>query len=450
MIKRKIVEEIDNWYKNEQIALLIDGARQVGKTTVIRNYFKDNNIDLFELNLIDNNDALIAFNTSRNAEQLLIRLRAIAGRTLSANTVIFIDEIQEAEDGITPIKFLIENSEYRFVFSGSLLGIKLKDINSMPLGSLKIIQMYPVSFKEYIEAQGVTQDIISYLKDCFDNLCPVDDIIHSQMMNLFSTYLIVGGMPKASQTFIDTKDISQVNTVLNDIDVGYQLDISKYDKKDKLLIEDIYNLIPSELNNQNKRFILKDLNKKSRYYEYEESFVWLKNSGVGLFAYNVDNPVYPLLSSKERTLFKLFLCDVGLLSYKLFDSNQITVLNGNMNINKGSLCEAFVAEELVANGHNLYFSNNKKRGEIDFLIEEENKIIPIEVKSGKDYKRHNSLNNLLNNSDYGIEKGYVLCNENIISKDKKIYIPIYMTMFLCKKKIVSSKIELDISALTKN
>lgn len=344
MLERKITKKILDWYENSSSALLIDGARQIGKTTIIEEFLKTNNVDYLELNLIENKLALEAFNTSDNAKQLLLRISSLSNKGLIENkTVIFVDEIQEANDVITPIKFLVQNKKYKFIFSGSLLGIKMQEILSIPIGSLNVLQMYPMDFEEFGKAVGVLDKTFSYLRECFEKNIKVDEVIHKQMMSLFNTYLVVGGMPKAVVQFIERNDINKVNEVLNDIDYGYRQDISKYQKKNKLLIQEIYDLIPSELNAQNKRFILKDLNSKARFYKYETSFTWLKNSRVGLFVHNVDNPIYPLLASKERTLFKLFLCDIGLLAYKLFAGNQIVLLNGDSNLNYGAIYEAVVA-----------------------------------------------------------------------------------------------------------
>ena len=389
MLKRKITNLIDAWYKNNSSALLIDGARQIGKTTTIENYLKNNNINFIEFNLLQNKLVLEAFNTSYDENQLLLRLSALSNKKLTDAKVIFIDEIQEANDAITPIKFLVKNTNYKFIFSGSLLGVKMQEILSIPIGYLTTIRMYPMDFEEFSLAVGVSTNTFDYLSECFSKKTIIDDIIHKQMSNLFNTYLVVGGMPKAVDTFIKSNDINEVNQVLAEIDEGYKHDISKYQKDKKLLIQDIYDLIPSELNSQNKRFVLKNLNEKARFYKYETSFVWLKNSRVGLFAHNVDNPIYPLLASKERTLFKLFLSDVGLLTFKLFKGNQIELLNNGSNLNYGAVYENVVAQELTAHGFDLYYNTSKKRGEIDFLIEKNNQVIPIEIKSGKAYKtRH--------------------------------------------------------------
>ena len=449
MLYRKITKDIQEWYQNSSTGLLVDGARQIGKTTIIEDFLVKNNIDFIELNLLDNKLALEAFNTATNGKDLLFRLSSLSNKELVENkTVIFIDEIQEADDAITPIKFLVQNTKFKFIFSGSLLGVKMQDIQSVPVGYLTVLQMYPMDFKEFCKAVGVSDKTVSYLNECFENKKHVDKIIHKQMLNLFKTYIIVGGMPKAVSEFVKTNDMTKVNQVLENIDFGYRQDITKYQKDNKLLIQDIYNLIPSELNAQNKRFILKSLNEKARFYQYETSFTWLKNSGVGLFVHNVDNPIYPLLASKERTLFKLFLCDVGLLTYKLYNGNQISILNGNSTLNYGAVYEAVVAQELKAHGFELFYNSDKKRGEIDFLIEKGNRVIPLEVKSGKDYKRHSALAQLMANDSFNYEEGVVLCNGNVETEGKTIYLPIYMIDFIQNTKIDEPQlVHLDISSL---
>ncbi len=449
MLGRKITKSLKEWYENGESALLVDGARQVGKTTAIKEFLKSSNIKYIEFNLFENKLALEAFNTAKDQKQLIFRLMSLSGKSSNKNTqVIFIDEIQEADDAITPIKFLVQNTEYKFIFSGSLLGIKMREILSVPVGFLSSIQMYPMDFEEFARSLDVSEDTFSYLKKCFDESAQVDEIVHKQMIDLFNIYLVVGGMPKAVAAFKETKNIARVNTVLRDIDFGYKQDIVKYQKDKSLLIEEIYDLIPSELNSQNKRFILKNLNENARFYKYETSFIWLKNSGVGLFVHNVDNPVYPLLASKERTLFKLFTNDVGLLTYKLFNGNQTVILNGNCCLNYGAVYEAVVAEELKTHGFELFYNSDKKRGEIDFLAEENNKVIPIEVKSGKDYKRHSALSQLMKNESFNYEKGYVFCNGNLEVVDKVTYLPIYMVMFLNNEaKNVDQIINFDISKL---
>jgi len=451
MLYRKAYEKIKEWYSSNENALLVDGARQVGKTTIIRSFLHDNVSSYVELNLIENKDALDAFNTSSNANELMLKITAIAKTNLvEGESVIFIDEAQEAKDALTPIKFLIEQNKYKFIFSGSLLGVKLKNIQSIGVGYITILNMFPMDFEEFILACGVSKNIIEYVHNCFINLTKVDDLVHNQLMKLFNLYLVVGGMPKPVNEYVISNNIQNVIKALEDIDFGYLKDITKYDKEHKFLIEDIYNLIPSELNQPNKRMILKNLNEKVRFYQYEESFIWLLNSGVGLFVYNIDNPKYPLLASKERTLFKLFLCDTGLLSYKLLNGNQIKILNGEVNMNYGAIYEAVIAQELTSHGFPLFYCTNKKRGEIDFIIEKDAEVIPLEIKSGKNYKRHSAIDNLLNEKEFNIKKGYVLNNNNVQIIDNCIYLPIYMIMFFNNKNNIDNPIyKVDITALKK-
>lgn len=449
MLKRKITDAIDDWFKNSKSALLIDGARQIGKTTVIEEYLKRSKTNYVELNLLENKLALEAFNTSTDAQQLQLRISSLSNKPMVENeTIVFIDEIQEAKDAITPIKFLVQDGRYKYIFSGSLLGIKMQEILSIPAGFLTVLPMYPMDFEEFAKGIGVSENTFAYLRSCFEKTERVDEVIHKQMMALFNTYLVVGGMPKAVQTFVEYKDIYKVNRVLSDIDYAYREGIAKYQKTDKLLIQGIYDLIPSEINAQNKRFILKKLNEKARFYQYEESFAWIKNSGVGLFVHNVDNPIYPLLASKERTLFKLFPNDVGLLTFKLFNGNQAEILNGGTTLNYGAVYESVVAQELKAHGFELYYNSDKKRGEIDFLIEVANSVTPIEVKSGKDYKRHSALRQLMSNEQFKFGKAYVFCNENVESNGKVVYLPIYMVSFINKGEMKRAQIiDLDISKL---
>lgn len=450
MLFRKAYKEIKKWFdSNNKKALLIDGARQIGKTYLIRNFLKENARSYVEFNLYENDLVKRAFETTNNTKELLIKISALSTKPLiKEESIIFIDEVQAVDDIVTKVKFLIEEGSFRYVFSGSLLGISYKNIDSLPVGYLDIIEMYPMDFEEFCIANKVSYDTINYLEEKFRKLNPIDEIVHKQMINLFNLYTIVGGFPEVVAKFLETSNLQEVYYLHESIDKLYKLDISKYSQEKNLLVKDIYSLIPSELNNPNKRFIFKNLNEKGRFYQYEESFVWLLNSNIGLFTYNIDNPVYPLLASKERRLFKLFLCDTGLLCHYLYSDNVIKILNNDINVNYGSIYENVVAQELKCHNFDLYYYNSKKNGEVDFIIEKNAEVIPIEVKSGKDYKRHVALENLLNNDSYNITKAYTLCQGNIELINNRIYLPIYMIMFINNKKEVQNQIiNIDISAL---
>ena len=307
--------------------------------------------------------------------------------------------------------------------------------------------MFPLDFEEFLIANNLNTTVIKKLKNNFDTLTPVDDIIHSKLIDMFHLYLIVGGMPAVVKKYLETNNLKDVVEEQNNINSLYRQDISKYDQENKLYIKEIFDLIPSELNNQNKRFIMKNLNENLKFNRYENSFLWLKDAGVALPTYCADEPKTPLMLSKSRNLFKLFHCDVGLLASMYMDNNlQIKILNKDKDINFGCIYENAIAEELVSKGFDLYYYKNNKFGEIDFLIENKGVVIPLEIKSGKNYKKHNALDHLLSNN-FDIPKGYILSNNNIEINSNKIYLPIYMIMFFEKDKVKDMKYKVDLSSL---
>ncbi len=447
---RKIKSKIINWKNNSTKALLITGARQIGKTFIIREFLREEvGEDYYvELNLLENETAAKAIDNAVDSNDLLFRLSALTNKKLhKGKTVIFLDEVQVSSNIITAIKFLVEEGSYRYILSGSLLGTELKDIRSIPVGYMDSLQMFPMDFEEFLIANGLNQAVIDKLHDNFDTLTPVDDIIHKRLIDVFHLYLIVGGMPSVLNKYIETNNLKEVVEEQLSINNAYRQDIAKYDSANKLYIKEIFDLIPSELNNQNKRFIMKNLNENIKFNRYENSFLWLKDAGVALPVYCADEPKTPLILSKSRNLFKLFHCDVGLLASMYMDNNlQIKILNKENDINFGSIYENAIAEELASKGFNLYYYKNNKLGEIDFLIENKGHVIPLEIKSGKNYKKHNALDNLLaNNPD--TEKGYIFSNNNIEQNGKKIYLPIYMIMFFRKDEIQDMKYQLNLSDL---
>lgn len=334
---------------------------------------------------------------------------------------------------MTAIKFLVDEGSYRYILSGSLLGAELKDIRSVPVGYMTIYEMFPLDFFEFCRANRVSEQVLGKITECFEKKVPIDLIIHEKMMDLFRLYLIVGGMPAVVQRYLDTNNLNEVLRVQQDIVQLYKKDIAKYDPDEKLYLEDIFNLIPSELNSKNKRFILKKLNENFKFSRYEHSFIWLKEAGIALPAFCVHEPVIPLLLSKSTNLFKLFLADVGLLASMYADGLQIKILSKEKDINFGSVYENAVAQELKAHGFDLYYFNSKKQGELDFVIECRGEVLPIEVKSGKDYARHRALDHVLRNESYGIKEAIVFCNENIQVKDRVFYCPVYLAGLLKKQ-----------------
>lgn len=447
---RKVKSKLIEWKNNSSKALLVTGARQVGKTYIIREFLKENygEENYVEFNLFEDKLVKETIESSTNASDLLFRLSALTSKHMvKGKTVIFLDEIQVCADILTVVKFLINEGSYRYILSGSLLGTELKDIRSIPVGYMEIIQMFPLDFEEFLIVNGLNVSVIDKLKNNFDTLTKVDDIVHNRIIDMFHLYLIVGGMPSVVKRYLDTNNLKDVVQEQNNINNLYIQDISKYDVENKLYIKEIFDLIPSELNNQNKRFIMKNLNENAKFEKYENSFLWLKDAGVGLTTYCANEPKTPLMLSKSRNLFKLYCCDVGLLTSMYMDNNlQIKILNKEKDINFGSIYENAIAQELNSKGFNLYYYKNNKLGELDFLFENKGEVIPLEIKSGKNYKKHNALDNIL--SIYPeISKGYILSNNNVEVCDKKIYLPIYMIMFFKKDELKDMKYKIDLSDL---
>ncbi|MDD3107307.1 MAG: AAA family ATPase [Bacilli bacterium] len=436
MLKRKVYDDILEWNKSsENKVLLIDGPRQVGKSFIIREFGKNSFQNYIEINLILSKEARILFSDIKSIDDFILKLSLLTQTPLEeGKTLIFLDEIQtiKENDIITLSKFMVSQTNYRFVLSGSLLGVELQNVQSWPTGYMKIIKMHPLDFEEFMWAFRTNEQIIHQLHKSFHEMTPVDSFIHEKIMELFRLYLIIGGMPQAVVTYLETKNIQKVNDTINDINMLYKKDISQYSQNSKFFIEEIYDLIPSEMNSKNKRFILKKLNENVKFRKYEQSFIWLSKAGVTIPVFNVDNPVTPLLLSKKRTLFKLFHIDNGMLINMSLDPKiQIQLLTKEKNINFGAYYENVVAKELYSHGfERLYFLNNKNLGEVDFLIENEDGVLPIEVKSGKDYERHNALSNLLANPEFKIKKSFIFQNDNVMVKDNRIYLPIYMITFL--------------------
>ena len=434
MLKRKAEKDIVNFLNStDKKALLISGARQVGKTFLIRELGKRHYKSFVEINFLENKTAGSAFENATDTKSLLFSLSAIAKTELIPNqTLIFLDEVQECKEIVTAIKFLVEDGRYKFILSGSLLGVDLRDIKSVPVGYMDYLDMYPLDFEEFCIANGVSESIIENLRECFETKSPVNETIHSQMLELFKLYLVVGGMPAVVNRYLATNNLADVIREQNSIVQAYKRDISKYDPENKLYIEEIFDLIPSELNAKNKRFIMKKLNDNFKFSRYENSFLWLKDAGVALPTYCVDEPRSPLALSKTKNLFKLFMSDVGLLASMYMNDLQVKILSGELSVNFGSVYENAAAQELTAHGFPLYYFNNKKQGEVDFLTEINGEVVPMEIKSGKDYTVHSALNNILSNSEYNINKAYVFSTANLSTDGKIVYAPIYMLMFIKK------------------
>jgi len=440
---------IEEWLKRSDKALLVTGARQIGKTWLIREEIAKSGYRKFEVNFIDQPDLVDYLNVKMSANEFLVKLKMIMPEDCKPQeTVVFFDEIQKCPEIVTKIKFLVEEGSFKYVMSGSLLGVELKGITSVPVGYLTVLRMYPMDFEEFMIANNVSKTTLEMLKAKFETCQPVDEFIHQKLLSLFFIYLIVGGMPDAVKIYIATKDIREVDKVQRDIVALYKEDFSQHESEDKKLkLISIYDIIPAELNKQNKKFVFTMLNKELKFDRYENSFLWLKDAGVALPVYNVEAPVIPLKASKSSNVFRLFSNDTGLLTSAYPAETKLELINKNSEVNNGAHFENAVAQQLTANGLEPYFCKKKNIGELDVLVEMDGKVVPIEVKSGKAYKAHKSLDNFMKISDYHIEKAYVLSVANMEQEGSVVYLPIYMCYLLKERKIGKLIVDLDMEGL---
>ncbi len=447
MLKRKIDKYIKGYYETTRNALLITGARQIGKTFSIREFGKTFK-SFVEINFVENPEAVDVFKGAKDCNDILLRLSAITAVPLvKGETLIFFDEVQKCPEIVTAIKFLVDEGSYRYILSGSLLGVELKDLRSEPVGYMGVKDMYPLDFEEFISCAGISENVVSSLRNAWETRTAVDEFVHAKIMELFRLYLVVGGMPAAVSKYLESNNLQEVMAVQQDIIRLYKRDIAQYDPNNKLYIEEIFNLIPPELNAKNKRFILKSLNENAKFDRYKNSFLWLANAGVALPVYNIEEPKVPLLLARSRSLFKLFQSDVGLLSAQYAEGIQLRIIKGDKDINFGSIYENAVAQELVAHGIAPYYYNNKKRGELDFVVELNGNPLPIEVKSGKGYDTHRALSNIMDCEEYNLQEAIVFCNENLRIDGKIIYAPIYMMMFIEELDTGAIYYKVDLSGL---
>lgn len=438
MLYRKITTDIEKHFQSgSNKILLIDGARQVGKTYIIRHTGKKHFTNFIEINMIEDSIGLRLFENVRTVEDFYLQLSISDGDKMGTreNTLVFIDEIQVYPHLLTLLKFLQQDGRFTFIASGSLLGVTLAETSSIPMGSIRKIRMFPLDFEEFLYANGMHTSAIAALRKKFENLESLDEPLHNKLMDLFRKYLLVGGMPDAVNTYLAEKNIRLVRDIQNEIHDYYAADASKYDEERKLKIRKIYDLIPSNLENKKKRIVAQHIeNKRGKTFaDYHDEFEYLISAGIALPVQAISTPVFPLIESSGKNLLKLYLNDVGILSGILYGTNIRAILDDMRSINLGSIYESVVASELIAHGFRLFYYDNRNKGEVDYLIDDfENlSVIPIEVKSGKDYTVHSALNTFVKNESYHIQKAYVLSNAREVTRnDKIIYLPVYYVMFL--------------------
>ena len=432
MLKRKIEKELIKWYQSgRDKALLITGARQVGKTTSVREFAKNHYSHFVEINFVKFPIAKQAFDGNLDTKTIITNLSAMGlGPFVEGETLVFFDEIQECPNARTAIKFLVEEHRYDYIESGSLLGINYKPVTSYPVGYEQELKMYPLDFEEFLWSSGVADDVIATLRYCYEKEEPVPAFIHEQISQFYRQHLVVGGMPNVVKTFIESPDFGNVLTVQRSILTTYRADITNYAGKDQVLVKSIFDAIPSQLGKQDKRFILASLEKGASRRKYENPTQWLIDAGIAYYSFNTNDFALPFSATENRRLFKLYMVDTGLLSNLLLQDIQFQVLNGDIGVNEGALTENYMACSLSSKGKALHYYDKKSRHELDFIIEENNKITIIEVKSGKDYKRHASLDRAIESFPEKIGRSIVFSPHNVERNQEVLYLPLYMSQFL--------------------
>ena len=437
MLKRKIQAYIEQYLKSDSNKMLvIDGARQIGKSFIIREVGSRLFPNFIEVNFAKDKNGPKVFAEANTIEKFHFQLSTIAGEKMGekANTLVFLDEIQAYPHLLTMVKFLKEDDRFTYIASGSQLGVTLRQTVSIPVGSLEIKHMYQLDFEEFLWANGFNETAIGELRRRFGNGESLEENLHARMLDLFKRYLLIGGMPDAVNAYLDTRNIVAVRKIQDDIRHLYALDASQYDEEHKLKIMSVYNMVPSNMENKKKRLVYKAIEgNDKRWKDYADEIEYLVGSGITLDVKAISSPSFPLVESASKNLIKLYLNDVGLLTDVLYQYNVSAILNDELSVNLGSVYESVVASELRAHGHELFYYDNKAKGEVDYIVDdyESLSVLPIEVKSGKDYQVHRALNAFAANEDYRIKRGIVLSNEREVhTKGIITYLPIYYVMFL--------------------
>lgn len=433
MLKRKANDEIARWHEaHRSKALLVTGARQVGKTYLIEQFAREHYEHFVKFDLVNQTDVRDALNLAKSSAEVFLTFSAFAGSEMvPGSTLIFIDEVQECKEAITFIKYLVQREGFDYMLSGSLLGVELQDVRSLPVGYLSVMEMFPLDFEEFTWALGIGGDVWESVRASFEAREAIFPPLHDRLLALFHQYLIVGGMPAAVADFVQSQNYASVKRVQDDILALYRMDVAKYAQGDTLWIKEIFDQIPSQLDTQSKRFSFASLKKGGTYDDYVRDFLWLTNAGVALPVRVVKEPRHPLKLAENRRYFKLFMNDVGLLAAASGLQVAKSIVSDDLGVNYGSIYENVVAQELRCHGFSLYYFRSKGVGELDFVIElEGGAVMPIEVKSGKNYRRHVALDNVLSSPNYHIAQALVLCEENLRVEGKIAYCPAYCTALL--------------------
>lgn len=440
MLKRKIAAYIEEHLTgNNDKILIVEGARQIGKSYIIREVGKRLFPHFVEINFVLDDENAQVFKSVRGTDDFYMKLSMVAGNNLDNfdNTLIFLDEVQHYPQYLTLLKFLRQERRFRFIASGSLLGVTLRSTTSIPVGSVIRKEMCQLDFEEFLWANGVGASAVEEWRGCYLRGESLDAATHAFLLDYFRRYLLVGGMPDAVNEYISSHNIVRVREVQESVRIMYTADASKYesDTNKNLMIRRIYEMIPSQMENKKKRIVAKDIQgvHGDRFSRYVNEFEYLLSSGIANGVMAVSNPKFPLAESVHKNLVKLYLNDVGMLTSQLYQYNLQPVLEDERSVNLGAVYESVVAQELKSHGFRLFYYDNRHKGEVDFIVDDFRHlcIFPIEVKSGRDYTIHSALANFMKTEDYHVHEGCVLSNAREVRVEHGIrYFPIYYIMFI--------------------
>ena len=448
MLVRKIEKNIANWIKNGEKTLIVQGGRQVGKTYTIRKCLKRSNFKYVEFNFIDDFRLSKIVDNFADMDDLILKLSLLSGRKIvPGETIIFLDEIQHSNLTVEKIKAFTDDSRYRFILSGALLEIKFEKLETSLASAFQIIRIYPLDFEEFTQVFHISEDVLNLVKNAFKEKKPVDSFIHQRMMEIFNLYLVIGGMPGVVETYRNFEDINQVIEEHKSIVEQNKRDFSRYWKINsmdgKIKPSMVYDMIPYQLCKKNKRFKISDINVNLRYARIKDYFLLLWKSGATFPVFNANKIVNKLEFHKKETLFKLFYNDVGILSSICGKDAKLSALNNEKDVCNGAIHENAVAQELLSHGFTTFYYSNKSKGEIDFIVENGRKIIPIDVRIGKNYPRHSAIFSFSRSQDENLEKPIVFTRENVFEENSITFFPIYMIMFLEKAKLDFADISVE-------
>ena len=436
MLKWKIEQTLLEWKNTaNRKPLIVKGCRQCGKTFSVLDFAHKNYKNVVYLNFFENPDYASVFAGSLEVDNIVMMLTALLGSSAvfeAGETVLVLDEIQDCPEARTALKFFRVDGRYDVIGTGSLLGVKGygKEPKSIPVGSETVVDMYPLDFEEFLWANGITADIIDMLKKNMDTESPVPEALHNRMRQLLLQYTVVGGMPDAVQTFVDTKRMDEVLQIQRDIIRSYEDDMVKYaERKDKSKIKECFQSIPKQLSKENKKFQYSVVKKGSTASRYAGSLQWIEDAGIISRCYNLSITELPLDGNAKKDCFKVYMCDCGLFVSMLEDGTQYDILQGNLYGYKGAIFENLIADIFNKMGRKLYYFHKDSGLEVDFLIRYHGECVPVEVKAHTGNTK--STKTILRHPEkYHVHQAIKLGDYNLGRNGQILTLPLYMAFLL--------------------